>query len=216
MNDTFPTKIGDQLKFLQNVSESFMAAPEDYRLKTSEAAAFAALIKKFQTANRAVESARTHLQAQTVAFHEARTAAVKAYRQKARSARANGKVTDEALAKISVRRRARQSTVAAPTEAPVVALEKQTPGFVVISLRQSGGARSLPRSVLYAELSLVNGAATPANGDAERGDKRCTSRCLARVSTGGCAPQMRLYARWRTRSGATSPWSLAVDFRPQI
>ena len=104
---------------------------------------------------------------------------------------------------------------AAPNEAPVVSLEKVMPRFVVIRLRRAGGGRR-PSHIWGAQVSLVNGAAEPTAGEAERGNKETFTRCHATVPTTGSPPSVRLYARWMTQRGKFSPWSLPLPFRPQI
>jgi hypothetical protein len=173
------------------------------------------LLAAAQKAHEELETIRALAKAKTRVLRTARAAVVAAHRRLAKVARSNADITDETLAKIGVRRPAKRAPQVAPTDAPVVSLEKVMAGSVLISLRQPGGRRARPTATICAELSLVNATTAPAAGEADGGAKLFPSRCRSTVRTAGSGPCLRLYARWRTQRGETSPWSLAVEFQPQ-
>ena len=86
-------------------------------------------------------------------------------------------------------------------------------GAVRVGLCQPGGSRSRPRGVVGYELSFVDGANPPVEGEADRGSKCLVTRSLVTVPMEklGLA-RARLYARHFTGRGEYGPWSLPVTF----
>lgn len=213
--DTIPNTIDGRIAFLQNASTLITATPADYGLVAGDATAFHALVTALVAARAGSTTAQTAAQSATVALQQADDDAETAFRAMAQGMRVDITVTDENLATIGVFRRNPPAPIVPPTDAPVLTLEGLNVGSANISLRQVGGSRSRPLGCVGAELSLVNGATAPVEGEADTGTKRFTSKASTVVATDIGATRVRLYARWMTPRGAYSPWSLAVAFSPQ-
>jgi len=213
--DSIPSQMDLRIAFLQNASTLITATPADFGLIVDDAEALAALVTLVVGARAAVETAKAGQASAVVALNQADSDLTDAFRALAQGMRVDATVTDENIALIGVFRRSAPAPIVPPSEAPVLTLEGLNVGSAKLSLRQVGGSRSRPSGCSGAELSLVNGAAAPVEGEAENGTKRFTSRCSVTVSTDIGAARIRVYARWMTPRGEYSAWSLAVAFNPQ-
>ena len=66
------------------------------------------------------------------------------------------------------------------------------------------------------ELSFVDAAGTPNLKEVEWGAGQFVSRTRLTVPNTIGANRIRLYARWMNRRAEAGPWSLPVEFNPQI
>jgi hypothetical protein len=121
--------------------------------------------------------------------------------------------TDDALATIGISRRSPSNTPSGvPTVAPEFILESVVPNVVNVRFRELGSAspRARMASAIGVQVAVVNGAASPVDGEADKAPNVFASRNPASLNSTGWPGQVRLYARWITQRGQTGPWSLAL------
>src|SRR5262249_1444524 len=102
--------------------------------------------------------------------------------------------------------------VSAPTEAPQLNLVSVAPGVVNIEFRTqgSGSPRARDPKAIGVQISVVNGANPVADGEADAGSQVYASRSPGQLNSTTWPANVRLYARWVTQRGLTSPWSAAI------
>jgi hypothetical protein len=121
--------------------------------------------------------------------------------------------TDEAIAQIGIFRRSPTNTpTAAPIVAPEFTLESVTPNIVNVRFREAGSASPRGRlaSAIGVQIAIVNGAASPVDGEADAAPNLFCPRNPAALNSASWPTHVRLYARWITQRGQTGPWSLPL------
>jgi hypothetical protein len=134
-------------------------------------------------------------------------------RDLANKARASA-ATDDALASIGISRRAATNTpTATPTDAPEFTLESVKPNVVNVRFREAGSASPRARlaSAIGVQVAVVNGSASPVDGEADAAPNVFAPRNPASLNSTTWPPHVRLYARWVTQRGQTGPWSLPLS-----
>jgi hypothetical protein len=134
-------------------------------------------------------------------------------RDLANKARASA-TTDDALASIGISRRAATNTpTATPADAPEFTLESVKPNVVNVRFREAGSASPRARlaSAIGVQVAIVNGSASPVDGEADAAPNVFAPRNPASLNSTTWPPHVRLYARWVTQRGQTGPWSLPLS-----
>lgn len=114
------------------------------------------------------------------------------------------------LAKLDIQRRTlRGSRRNAPKDAPEFTVGHAIPGVINVRFRELGSAnpRAKAANAIGVHIAVVDAAQRVARGEADRAPIKAVSRSPAKLDTTGWPARVRLYARWVTQRGESSPWS---------
>ena len=122
--------------------------------------------------------------------------------------------TNGELALIGVRRKKTNPTRrSAPSEAPEFTLSSVLPGCIRLRARESGSAspRARAANANGIQIAVVDAANTVTDAEADNAPIKSVSRSPVQLKTTGWPAKVRLYARWQTQRGETSPWTLPLS-----
>jgi len=122
--------------------------------------------------------------------------------------------TDDAVMSIGVSRRDPTPTpVNAPDSAPEFTLVKIAPGTITVRFREEGSAspRARAENTKGVLIAVVDGTKPEADGEAETVPTIQCPRSPTTLDSTAMPAQARMYARWVTDRGLTSPWSTPLE-----
>lgn len=87
------------------------------------------------------------------------------------------------------------------------------PGVINVRFREGGSAQPRARAVnaIGVQIAVVNGAAAAVAGEVDSAPSQFISRSPVALDSTKMPDQVRLYARWITQRGETSPWTLPLE-----
>jgi hypothetical protein len=121
--------------------------------------------------------------------------------------------TNADLAMISVRRRkAKPTRRGAPSDAPAFTLESAQPGVIRLRARElvSASPRARAANANGIQIAVVDATVGYTDNEADNAPIKTVSHSPIQLDTTGWPAKVRLYARWQTQRGETSPWSLPL------
>jgi hypothetical protein len=122
--------------------------------------------------------------------------------------------SDDAIAAIGISRRQPGATPKrAPAVAPEFSVESVAPGVINVRFREGGSAQPRARAAnaIGVQIAVVNGAAAPVAGEVDSAPNQFVSRSPVSLDSTSMPDLVRLYARWITQRGETSPWTLPLE-----
>jgi len=122
--------------------------------------------------------------------------------------------SDDAIAAIGISRRQPSPTPKrAPAVAPEFSVESVAPGVINVRFRAAGSAQPRAReaNAIGVQIAVVNGAAAPTATEPDAAPNQFVSRSPVGLDSTKMPDQVRLYARWITQRGHTSPWTLPLE-----
>lgn len=220
-NPTYiPNKQADRNAWIANFDTLLTAAPGDYGSTPPEAVAVSAVVAPYQAAYATAIAPSTRTPAAIAAKDQLEAAALAVIRPLATQISANLAVTSEAKTAIGVTvRSSGRSPVSAPTVAPTLVLDGQTPG--VANLRygnaENPDSKAAPFGCVGVDLDVGYGATPEAAASALAYVGRFTKSPLRLDVQGQSGRHCAVRVRWATRNGLQgvaqySPYSPAVTF----
>jgi hypothetical protein len=213
-----PAKNADILNYVSQVNDVVTATgfdPTTVGLTADLVTALTAALTAAQSANDAANAAVAAKNAATTAFTgpSGALANLKDLLRNCANAARVSSVSDDMIASIGVARRSAVPTLKTPaTEAPEINLVSVAPGVINLTFRTSGSAapRARAQNAIGIQVSVVDASSPVADGEANRGMITQVSRTPAQLNTVGYPANVRLYGRWITARGLTSPWTAAI------
>lgn len=214
-----PTRKGDTLTYAQQVDEVLTATgfdPTSLGLTAADVTKLTTLITGAQAAHDRVNSARMDQKAATQALsapggaHDQLEGHLRYIANTARVSNA----TDDDVMSIGVSRRDPSPThILAPATAPEFTLVKIAPGTISVRFREEGSAspRARAQNTKGVLVAVVDGGKAEADGEADAVPAMQCPRSPVMLDSTAMPAQVRLYARWVTDRGLTSPWSTPLE-----
>jgi hypothetical protein len=213
-----PVRKADVLAYATQVHEVLAATgfvPASLGLTAADVTELGTLVTAAQTAHDEVNATRLQVKAKTQAL-SAPDGALELLKAKLRDIANAARVSsasDNAVAAIGVNRRDPSPTPKnPPADPPEFSVESVAPGVINIRFRTAGSARPRARAenTSGVQIAVVNGANPAADGEADTVPPLIVTRSPATLDSKTMPDKVRLYARWVTPRGLTSPWT-----RPQ-
>jgi hypothetical protein len=214
-----PSRNSDILDYASQVHDLISDTgftPADVGLSSNDVTALGTKLTAALSAFDAAVAAKANAQSKTEALTgpgAAMDQLIAKLSELANKARASA-ATDENLASIGISRRAATNTpTATPTAAPEFTLDSVKPNVVNVRFREAGSASPRARlaSAIGVQVAIVNGSASPVDGEADSAPNVFVPRNPAALNSTTWPQHVRLYARWVTQRGQTGPWSLPLS-----
>jgi hypothetical protein len=189
--------------------------PATLGLTDADVAELGDLVSANQTLLAEVDAIKAMLMAKTKELsgpngnHQRMVAKLRNIGNKARVSNA----TAPELAMISVRRRKTKPTRRnAPSDAPGLTLELAQPGVIRLRVRETGSAspRARAANANGIQIAVVDATVDYTDNEANEVPIKTVSHSPMQLDTTGWPAKVRLYARWQSLRGETSPWSLPL------
>jgi len=122
--------------------------------------------------------------------------------------------SDDEIGAIGVSRRDPSPTrKRAPADPPEFSVDSVAPGVINVRFRTAGSAqpRARAENTVGVQVAVVNGANAAADNEADTVPPIVLTRSPATIDSTRMPDSVRLYARWVTSRGLTSPWSRPQD-----
>lgn len=210
-----PVRKADVLTYATQVHDVLTAAgfvPASLGLTAADVTELGAAVTAAQTAHDGVNAARLAVKAKTQALsapdgaHELLKAKLRDIANAARVSAA----PDDAVAAIGVNRRDPSPTPKnPPADPPEFSVDSVAPGVINIRFRTAGSAKPRARAenTSGVQIAVVNGTKTATDGEADTVPPLIVTRSPATLDSKPMPETVRLYARWVTPRGLTSPWT---------
>ena len=214
-----PTRKADVLTYAKQVHDALTTTgfnPTSVGLTAADVTALGTLLTADQASFDAANAAKLDKQAATQAMNApgaTHAQLIAKLRDIGNAARVSD-ATDEAIAAIGVNRRQPSPTPKrAPAVAPEFVVESVAPGVINVRFRAAGSAQPRAReaNAIGVQIAAVNGAAAPVANEPENAPNQFISRSPAALDSTIMPDTVRLYARWITQRGHTSPWTLPQE-----
>jgi len=214
-----PTRKADMLTYATQVHDVLTAQgfnPTTIGLAAADVTELGTLLTAAQTAHDAANAAKLDKQAKTQALRAPNgphaLLQVK-LRDIANAARVSD-AADETIAAIGVSRRDPSPTRKnPPTDPPEFIVDSVAPGVINVRFRTLGSAqpRARAENTNGVQVAVINGANPAVDNEADNVPTLLLTRSPARIDSTKMSDQVRLYARWVTPRGLTSPWTRPLD-----
>jgi len=122
--------------------------------------------------------------------------------------------SDDVIASLGINRRKPSPTPKnAPATPPSFDVLNVLPGVINVRFRsaESGQIRARAANAIGVQIAAVNAANPPTANEADIAQNQFHSRSPAALDSTQMPDVVRLYARWITQRGHTSPWTLAQE-----